>query len=591
MRDITDKPSDERKLEPGSLEATEMQEAEELTQLSEAQSADALSVSAELTGMPDSSDFTESDELRRQVGSSTALMSFCVILSRLTGFARTWAMAFALGSTFLSSSYQVANNLPNMLYELVMGGMLVTAFLPVYVNIKHKLGEEAGNRYASNLLSIVVVFLGVLSVIGMVFPQAIVYTQTFYSSQETMGTAVLLFQFFAIQMVFYGASSIVSGLLNANRNYFWSSIAPVANNAIVIVTFIAYALIAPTNQTAALYVIAVGNPLGVACQVMIQLPALKRNGIHLRPRVDLHDPALRETLSLGVPAFLVMVCSFATVSVMNAASYCFADDGPSIIAYARLWYVLPYSLLAIPISTALFTELSHMHSAGDQKAVASCITLGTSQILFLLIPFTVFLIVFSLHLVSMYHIGAFTMENVSQIAGFLCALSLALPGYGLSTFYQKVFSSIRRLGIYSAFNFVAGAVQIGLTALCAWAATSGLDWPIESIGWASAIFFLVLGVLCLIYLKRTIPQIRVREIVKSVLLGLGLGVLGGAAGYGVLWLLTALVGDAIGSVVLSLAYVLVGGAVAFLVAFGPAMLLRLPEAEPISAMIRKVLRR
>ena len=67
---------------------------------------------------------------------------------------RTWAMAFALGSTMLASSYQVANNLPNMLYELVVGGMLVTAFLPVYVSVKDRLGVKGGNEYASNLLSL-----------------------------------------------------------------------------------------------------------------------------------------------------------------------------------------------------------------------------------------------------------------------------------------------------------------------------------------------------------------------------------------------------------------------------------------------------
>lgn len=515
-------------------------------------------------------------------------MSFCVILSRLTGFARTWAMAFALGSTFLSSSYQVANNLPNMLYELVMGGMLVTAFLPIYVNIKQKQGTEAGNRYASNLLSIIIIFLGALSILGMVFPQAIVYTQSFYSDQQTMGTAVLLFQFFAIQMVFYGASSIISGLLNANRDYFWSSIAPTANNAIVIATFIVYAAVAPTAPEMALYIIAIGNPLGVACQMLIQIPALKRNGVRIKWHIDLRDPSLRETLGLGAPAFLVMVCSFATVSVMNAASYCFADDGPSIIVYSRFWYALPYSFLAIPISTALFTELSHMHAKGDSDNVAQCITSGTSQILFLLIPFSIFLVVYSMQLVSMYHIGAFTMENVAQIASFLCALSLALPGYGLSTFYQKVFSSIRHLGFYAAFSIIAGAVQIALTALCAAVVMNGMSLPIETIGWASALFYVIAVLLCLIYLKRAYPQVRIHTIVRAAVIGLVLGAAGGAAGFGVLSLLTYLFGNAVGSVLMSFIYVAISGIVSLIVTFGGAMLFKVPEVAPIASMVEKV---
>ncbi len=164
------------------------------------------------------------DELP-QVARSAGIISICVALSRITGFIRTWSMAFALGATFLSSSYQVANNLPNQLYELVMGGMLVTAFLPVYISIKKKAGKEAGSAYASNLFTIVILFLGVCTALCLAFPEAIVYTQSFMTDQAEMGTAVLLFQFFAIQTVFYGASTIFSGLLNANREYLWSSAA------------------------------------------------------------------------------------------------------------------------------------------------------------------------------------------------------------------------------------------------------------------------------------------------------------------------------------------------------------------------------
>lgn len=57
-----------------------------------------------------------------------------------------------------------------------------------------------------------------------------------------------------------------------------------------------------------------------------------------------------------------MLCSFAIVSVQNAASYNFANIGPSILAYARLWFTLPYSFLAVPITTAMFTELSDMQA-------------------------------------------------------------------------------------------------------------------------------------------------------------------------------------------------------------------------------------
>ena len=530
---------------------------------------------------------------KKSVGASAALMSVCVLFSRITGFLRTWAMAFALGSSFLSSSYQVANNLPNMLYELVMGGMLVTAFLPVYVSVKKKSGDAAGNEYASNLLTIVTLFLGALSLVCMLFPSFVIYTQTFYSDQSETTQATFFFQFFAIQLVFYGASSIVSGLLNANRDYLWSSIAPVANNVIVIVTFLAYAFVAPLNQELALYVIAIGNPLGVFVQMAIQLPALKRNGIRLRPRVNLHDPALRETLGIGGPTFLVMIISFATVSVMNAASYCFAVDGPSVLAYARLWYTLPYSFLAIPITTAMFTELSEMKADGDMGGVVNAISSGCAQIMFLLVPFALYLIVFSVPLVTLYHVGAFTMENISSIASYLAVLALALPFYGISSYLQKVFSSLRKMGVFAALNFLAGAVQIALTAFAAWTVTSGSATPatIESIALASAAFYLVGDGALLIYLRIHLGHIGSKRIFKATLSGLVLGGLGALAGWGALTALQTFAGALTGSLAQAFAYVAIGGILSLIVTFGLAAKLHIEEASFITGLVGKVARK
>ncbi len=519
------------------------------------------------------------------VGASAALISICTIVSRITGFARTWAMAFALGSTLLSSSYQVANNLPNQLYELVCGGMIVTAFLPVYVSVKKKLGQKAGNEYASNLLTLVVILLGAVSVLCMLFPSAIIYTQSFYSDQSQMSTSVFFFQFFAIQVVFYGCSAIVSGLLNASRDYLWSSIAPVANNVIVIATFLAYSLVAPSNPELALYIIAIGNPAGVIVQMAIQLPALRRNGIRIRPRVNLRDPALRETLGIGVPAIVVMLCSFVVVSVQNAASYNFADNGPSILAYSRLWFTLPYSFLAVPITTAMFTELSDMKAEGNMEGVKRGIVGGTNQILFFMIPFAMYLAVFSLPLVTLYHAGAFTMEHVTSIAAYLSTWAVALPLYGVNTYLQKTFSSLRRMGTFAAVNVLASAVQVGLTMF---AANNAANMPIESIAIAETFFYLVSDLCLFLYLRHHLGAFGLRSIVKAIIAAFLFGAMGALAGGGVLMLLQTWVAPLNGSIVQALIYVLLGGVVALAVTFVPAVKLKVPEAAFIARLAGKV---
>lgn len=525
------------------------------------------------------------------VARSASVISLCVAISRITGFIRTWSMAFALGATFLSSSYQVANNLPNQLYELVMGGMLVTAFLPVYMSVKKRSGAQASNAYASNLLTLVVAALAVVAVICLLFPHVIIYTQSFMTDQSSMGTAVLLFQFFAIQTVFYGASTILSGLLNANREYLWSSAAPIFNNLVVIATFLVYALIAPTSPEAALYVIAIGNPAGVLLQVLIQIPALKKCGIRLRPRISLLDPALKETLKLGLPAIAVTVFSFVTVSVMNAASYAFADNGPSVIAYARLWYTLPYSFLAIPITTAMFTELSDMQSDGDVEGVMRGVQSGTCQILFLLAPFMLYLIVFAEPLVTLYHTGAFTADRIGQIAGFLGALALALPFYGVLAYMQKVFSACRCLGVFAWFNVVASVVQVVLTLGAAAAFQAGWPIPIESIAWASAIYYLLVDLLSLIYLKARFGGFSILAILRSLVMGLILGALGALGAAAVLFGFQILFAESMTEIWAALLCVVGGGAVALVITFGIALAAKMPDAALIRSFTGALARR
>ena len=87
-------------------------------------------------------ELAQQEDAQQRRESSAALMSVLVIVSRLTGFARTWAQAYAVGATVLASCYEVANNLPTQIYELVTAGMLVTAFLPVYVSVKKRLGQK-----------------------------------------------------------------------------------------------------------------------------------------------------------------------------------------------------------------------------------------------------------------------------------------------------------------------------------------------------------------------------------------------------------------------------------------------------------------
>lgn len=523
------------------------------------------------------------------VGRSAGMMTMLTIVSRVTGFIRTWAMAAAIGMSLLSSSYQVANNLPNMLYELVMGGMLVTAFLPVYMGVRKNQGNSAANDYVGNLLGILLLVLGAISVLGTVFSPAFIWTQSFMSGASgNMDTAVFMFRFFAIQITFYGLGSVFSGVLNAHRDYFWSTFAPVLNNVIVIASFLAYTPVAEINQTLGVVVISAGTTLGVFVQMACQIPALKKHGIHPRIHIDFHDPALRQTVSLGIPTLLATLCMFVSTSVTNAAALSVEPStGPSIIAYARLWYTLPYALIAASLSTALYTELSRDVQAGDEDSVRSGISNGMAQMFFFLIPFALYLIAFSTPLNMIYCTGKFDASGVASVSDYLVFLSLSLPFYGTFVLLQKSFSALLDMKPYGRYSIYATIGQIVVIL----AVAVGLGGGMRAIALSSLVYYLIINVCSLWWLRRRLGGLHIKSIAHGFFFGLLFGALGAAAGFAVMQLVSPLV-SGIGSVVLrTLVALLAGGCTALVVTFVPAALLRLPEAGVLTSLGGKLHRR
>lgn len=189
-------------------------------------------------------------------------------------------MAFALGNTVITSAYQVANNMPNVIFEFVAGGLLGAAFIPIFMLEKEKYGKDGGNKFSCNILNITILILGILSVVATVFAPQIIATQTFTvdNTAQVTETSILFFRIFAFQILFYGISAVLTGILNGERVYFMPAFAPALNNVIVIASFVAYAVISPQNQKLAIIILAVGTTLGVAVQAITQIPSLIKSG-------------------------------------------------------------------------------------------------------------------------------------------------------------------------------------------------------------------------------------------------------------------------------------------------------------------------
>ncbi|NTU89967.1 MAG: murein biosynthesis integral membrane protein MurJ [Actinobacteria bacterium] len=517
---------------------------------------------------------------------STAIMSVATLSSRITGFLRTWACAFALGNTLLTSSYQIANSVPNMLFELVAGGILSTAFLPVFLAQRDAHGKEAASSFASNIFNICLVALGIIALLATVFAPQVIATQTFMTGGEDAELATFFFRIFAIQIVFYGAGAIISGLLNANRKFLWPAFGPLFNNVVVIITMFGFVPIAAVNPDLAKIWLATGTTLGVVAMFAVQIPSLAKEGLHYVPKIDFRDPGLRETARLAVPAIIFTAINLVCVSVRNAFALGVSPSGPASLSYAWLWFQLPYGVLAVALSTAMFTEMSENAAKKNMDAFKSNARDGLRGTFFLIIPMAVMLITLSSMLVTLYHAGQFTENDIAVVSGVLRWWAICLPFYAGYMYLYFAFSSLRDLMTVTKVNLCISLVQIALYALLTlgfgnWSGLGLIGIPISDI-----VFFSLMFIALFFVLRKRIGSFGGKSIAGVV----GKTLIGAAVGGGITYATNAALG-ATTSIGGAFVHIVIAGGLGLTVTYGICTLLGIEEMSILKRLGAKILRK
>lgn len=519
------------------------------------------------------------------VAKSTALMSIATLGSRITGLLRTWVMAFALGNTVVTSAYQVANNMPNVIYELVAGGLLAAAFVPVYLLQKEVKDGDNGSSFASTMLNLCIVVLGILSLLATFFAPAVIATQTFTISNtaEVTQQSVFFFRIFAFQIVFYGIGGVITGILNANRVFFLPALAPALNNVVVIVSFLVYIPLAASSLELANLMLAVGTTLGVIVQFVIQIPALHKAGFVYQPKINLRDPALFEALKIALPTFLYIVGTMIAFSCRNAFSLQASSVGPSTLLYAWMWYQLPYGVVAVSLSRTMFTEMSEDFAKENMPALRGHVQSGISSTLLLIVPLAALMFVLSVPIIQIFQAGAFSAKDVAFVSYVLKSWLISLPFYSVLMYLYNVYASIRRFGMFTIVSTVGVAVQV---ALYAWLCQDGL-FGVAGVCYADFIYYTGCCLILLIVLRKLIGAYEITEIVLNCIKVLIASVIGAA----LIYLLQDLLPFSDQGILGALGTIFICGIVGLAIIFSICTLFRIPQMRILNRFFAKLLKK
>ena len=411
-------------------------------------------------------------ELDREVSSGirrdTILVTLCTLLSRVTGFGRVVATAAVLGVGVLGDVYQTANMIPNLLFELVAGGVLQAVLVPAFVAARREGGNAALSEAARATAAVIVVGLTAVAVVGAavspILGRLLLLAEPSASTADRkLNLMVPMVLVFVPQLVCYGVATVTSAALNAKGRYVAAALAPAVNNLIVIAACIAFRATrggeaADLDLTRWQFVlIAGGTTLGVVASSLTPAIALRRTGVQWLPRWQPGHPAVQSMRrSFGWATLSIVGTLVPTAAALALGNG--APGGVAVFVYAFAFYVLPHALIAVTIATTLGPRVADGWQAGRVGEVRASIDNAMRITVPLLVLAGSGMVALAWPLTRLVGgVGQTSGQGLAPIAHTMAAFGPGLVGYGLAFIMTRVLfalGDVRRASML----MVAGAV-------------------------------------------------------------------------------------------------------------------------------------
>jgi putative peptidoglycan lipid II flippase len=524
---------------------------------------------------------------RERIVRSSAAVATGTLLSRLTGLLRVAVLAYAVGRASLADTYNLANSTPNIVYELILGGVLSATLVPLFV--EHL--ERRDDRATAALFTVAMSVLAVFTAIAMVFAPLIarLYALDTTGSERVAQLHVMTIftLWFLPQMLFYGLTALATALLNAHRRFVAAAFAPVINNVLVIGVLLAFAqgtvgsraqwidVRRISGDPAKLTLLGAGTTAGIAAMAFVLLPVLRHTGIHVRRSFNWRHPAVRKMLRLsGWTIGYVVTNQIALLFVLVLAKSG-ATGNVSAYLYAYAFFQVPHGLLAVSIMTTMMPELSRSAARGDYAALAHRFRIGLRYLLLLMVPAAMLFIALAQPMLGVLVRGGFRPHDAAVTAGTLQALSVGLVAFSVYLYALRAFYAL-----HDTFTpFWINAIENGINVMLAVALFPSLGVQGLALAWSGA--YTVAAVVAMVVLRTRVPH----PVDRAVGVSAARAVTGTAALAIVAGLLAAAIGHGTADAALVATVVAgVAGIVTYLVTL---VAIRTPELGSLVAVLRR----
>jgi putative peptidoglycan lipid II flippase len=534
----------------------------------------------------------------RSVGlRSNLVVAAGTALSRVTGLVRVAVFVAVIGRTGLADVYTIANETPNIVYDLLLGGILSATLVPLFSSFLSASTQGNAQDPSSQHTTQVVITIASTLVVGLTAVAVVLAPWVFgiYSitpsadvdaaTLRQVGT--ILTRIFMLQILFYGLSGIANAYLNASRRFFAPAWAPILSNVVIIAALVSlpdpgpggWELTDVLESQRLLWTLGAGTTAGIAAMTLVLVPSLRRAGLRFRPVWEWRHPVVRQLLTMSGWTLGFVAANQVAVAVVRNLAQPGSGDAAAYF-YAFTFFVLPHGLLAVSISTTFQPELARAFGQADHLAFVTQASLGIRMVAVLTLPAGVLLFVLRDPIIGLaFQRGAFSAVDAANTARALAGFSVGLVGFSIYMFVLRVMHARRDTRtpffvnlVENVLNIVLALVLVNRYGVLGLAAAFALAYLISALG-----VIRILGA-------------QVRDFpVPEVFIGLARMALAGLVMAGAVWLSSRSLGGTTGAD--AIRRILVGTTIGAGVYLAALVMLRAPEVRSILSPVRKVTQR
>lgn len=408
---------------------------------------------------------------------NSAIVMLGYLLSRVIGIVRQTVLSSYFGTNVVSDIYTTAFQIPDLLYLVIIGGALGTAFIPIFIEAYTNQTHERAWQVANLVINAALAVLSVVSLAILLLADPLLRWLNPTYTPEQLGLAIYLVRLFMLSPLLLGLGGLAMATLNALDHFTMPALVPVIYNVAIIAGIV---LIGPllvrfglvqhpisvvehNGQSVSIEGAAWGVVLGALLYLVCQLPVLYRAGFRYQVLFNWRDAALRRIgLLMGPRVFGQAAMQINTIAIFSFAKL-LGDGRATALSNALTLMLLPHGIFALSLATVMFPQLSRLDAAGDEEGFNQTTrsTLGT--VLWAIIPAAVGLMLLATPIVQvLFQRGNFDSQSTLWVVQALMMYATALPAFGAAEILIRGFYARQETTIPVLIGIVTVVLNIGL---------------------------------------------------------------------------------------------------------------------------------